>query len=306
MKKIIFIPFLAVIGLLAATILFFTIRPAIVSREIERSWIATPENIPPLQTTSQLEIIPLYEEERASADFISGHGVSYLIRTDRSTILMDVGNNPDGSAVAPFMQNMQTLGIDWIEIDRITLTHAHPDHMGGVSAWQENTISFGDLPSGLGERLIFVPADMAFQGAVHVSIPTLPSPDVATTGVIAYTESWPMSLYHVKGSEQALIVHVADHGLVLITGCGHPGLEKLVERVEAMYGLPVTGVVGGLHYEEFTADEVQSHIQFLQSRQPSLIALSPHDSSRDVLTTFGSAFPAVYRTLTVGEVVQFP
>jgi 7,8-dihydropterin-6-yl-methyl-4-(beta-D-ribofuranosyl)aminobenzene 5'-phosphate synthase len=178
--------------------------------------------------------------------------------------------------------------------------------MGGITAWHENRILFGELPDGLGERLIFVPTDMAFPGAVHVTIPTLPGLDVATTGVISYAENWPMSLYQAKGAEQALVIHVAGQGLVLISGCGHPGLEKMVERAETMYDLPVVGVVGGLHYEGLTADEVQSHILFLLSRQPSLIALSPHDSSSEALVAFNSAFPDIYHTLTVGEVVQLP
>lgn len=39
-------------------------------------------------------------------DFISGHGVSYLIRTDSATILLDISNNPDGLTVAPFVSTL--------------------------------------------------------------------------------------------------------------------------------------------------------------------------------------------------------
>jgi pimeloyl-ACP methyl ester carboxylesterase len=153
-----------------------------------------------------------------------------------------------------------------------------PTTFGGLKAWQERTISFGELPGGLGERLLFVPHVTTYKGAVHATIPTLPAPDIATTGVISYLEVWPISLFAPKGGEQALVVHVAGHGLVLITGCGHPGLERLVERAESLYGEQVVGVVGGLHYTNAAADELQPQIQFLQSRHPELVALSPHDS----------------------------
>ena len=79
---------------------------------------------------------------------------------------------------------------------------------------------------------------------------------MATTGVISYPEVWPLSLRDPKGYEQALVVHVAGQGLVLITGCGHPTLERLVIRAESLYDLPVVGVVGGLHYEGQTAADV--------------------------------------------------
>ena len=306
MKKLFWITFLALAGLFVTAFLFFTIRQTLTNRQIERAWEELPTIVPELKSTAHLEIIPLYEEAGANEDVIIGHGVSYLIRTDAATILMDVGHNPDELAIAPFAQNMQRLGIDWGEIDRIIISHPHPDHIGGIAAWRQHTVSFGELPGGLGERLVFVPSDMAFEGAIHATIPTLPGPDVATTGVISYPEVFPLSLSEPKGGEQALVVHVAGEGLVVITGCGHPTIERLVERAETLYGHPVVGVVGGLHYEQATAEEVQPHIEFLQSRGLSLVALSPHDSSPQALAAFKSAFPHAYQDLAVGSVIQFP
>ena len=306
MKKLFWFTVLALAGLFVTAILFFTIRQTLTNREIEREWEDVPKIVPELKSTARLEIIPLYEEAGVNEDVIIGHGVSYLIRTDAATILMDVGHNPDELAIAPFAQNMQRLGIEWEEIDRIVISHPHPDHIGGIAAWRQHTVSFGELPGGLDERLVFVPSDMAFKGAIHITIPTLPGPDVATTGVIFYPEVFPLSLSNPKGQEQALVVHVANHGLVVITGCGHPTMERLVERAETLYEQPVIGVVGGLHYETATADEVQPHIEFLQSRGLRLVALSPHDSSPQALAAFTSAFPHEYQDLLVGTAIQFP
>lgn len=276
------------------------------NQEVADEWATFDEQAPALATTSKLEIVPLYEASSANPDLISGHGVSYLVRTDSATLLLDVGDNPENLAVAPFAQNMQALGIFWDEVYRIVISHPHPDHVGGLAAWRERTISFGELPGGLGERLVFVPHVMTYKGAVHATTPTLPAPDIATTGVISYLETWPMTLFAPKGGEQALVVHVAGHGLVLITGCGHPGLERLVERAESLYGEQVVGVVGGLHYLNATAEELQPQIQFLQSRPVSLVALSPHDSGPNALAAFENAFPGAYHTLKVGESIQFP
>lgn len=305
MKKLkIILAMLLLIPLLLAVL--FGLRGRLAGQEVADEWANFDAQPPALATTSRLEIIPIYEAVSVSPDFTSGHGVSYLVRTDSATILLDVGDNPESLAVAPFAQNMQALGIAWGEVYRIVISHPHPDHVGGLAAWRERTISFGELPGGLGERLVFVPHVTTFKGAVHATIPTLPAPDVATTGVISYLEIWPMSLFAPKGGEQALVVHVAGHGLVLITGCGHPGLERLVARAESLYGEQVVGVVGGLHYLNATAKELQPQIQFLQSRQPKLLAISPHDSSSEALSAFERAFPDAYSTLKVGESIQFP
>lgn len=306
MKKLVLITLLALVSLALVAALYFTVRQSIANHAIESEWQAPLPMPPALVSTSHLEIIPLYEEASISPDLISGHGVSYLIRTDAATILMDVGHNPDELDIAPFMQNMQRLGINWEEIDRIVISHPHPDHIGGVAAWRPQTVSFGKLPGGIGERLVFVPSDMAFDGAIHATIPTLPSPDVATTGVISYPEIFPLSLFNPKGMEQALVVNIAGEGLVIITGCGHPTIEKLIARTEALYSLPVVGIVGGLHYEGFDFEDVQPHVEFLASRNLKLVAVSPHDSSPEALQAFQSAFADRYRPLKVGESTLFP
>lgn len=302
MKVLLLIPLFA----LPLLFLAYRVRQAQAARDVAEDWEQFSATAPELMTTSRLEIVPLYENASTSPDLISGSGVSYLVRTDSATILMDVGDNPDKLASPPFVQNMQKLGISWDEVYRVVITHLHPDHVGGLGAWRQDTIALGDLPGVFDERLVFVPAPVADKGAVHATIPTLPAPDVATTGVISFLETWPMTLFALKGGEQALVVHVAGHGLVLITGCGHPGLERLVERAESLYGERVVGVVGGLHYGMATAEELQPQIRFLESRAPELVALSPHDSAPPALDAFAAAFPDAYHTLTVGEVVRFP
>jgi 7,8-dihydropterin-6-yl-methyl-4-(beta-D-ribofuranosyl)aminobenzene 5'-phosphate synthase len=308
MKKIISILLLSLLALSLVVVAFFGIRQMLANREIAAELENLPDIAPQLQATSHLEIIPLYENAASSDEYVIGHGVSYLIRTDSATVLMDVGHNPDNAPIPPFEQNMQKLGIGWDEIDRIVISHPHPDHVGGVDAWREHTVSMGtfELPDDLGDRLIFVPAPVTFKNAIHATVPTLPAPDVATTGVIPYPEVFPVSLFEPKGMEQALVVNVENEGLVLISGCGHPTLERLVERAESLYGRPVIGVVGGLHYGEATPEEIQPHIQFLRARQPKLLALSPHDSSLQVLEAFESAFPGAYQTINVGNSIQFP
>jgi 7,8-dihydropterin-6-yl-methyl-4-(beta-D-ribofuranosyl)aminobenzene 5'-phosphate synthase len=308
MKKILLYSLFVLVGLVVLTTLFFTVRQGIANSQIEREGQIVPASVPDLETTTRLEIIPLYEEASADESFDFGHGVSYLIRTDSAAILMDIGNNPIESSQLPSLQNMQALGIHWEEIDAVVISHPHPDHVGGVKAWQNKTISFGDFTGDLSGTPVFVPTHLTYSGATLIQSvePTLISRDIATTGVISYPEVFPISLFNAKGYEQALVIHVAGEGLVMITGCGHPTMEKLVTRAEALFGEQVVGVVGGLHYEKVSAEDAQPHIQFLEPRQPKLIALSPHDSSPEALEAFQSAFSEAYQFIRVGKAVQFP
>ena len=308
MKKIFLYSLISFASMAAFFLLIFTVRQMIARGQVEREWQTHPASVPSLETTTRLEIIPLYEEASAEESFDFGHGVSYLIRTDSATILMDLGNNPDESAHLPSLQNMQTLGIPWEEINAIVVSHPHPDHVGGVKAWQDKTISFGDFAGDLSKMPIYVPTSLSHSSAILTasSEPTLVSKDIATTGLIPYSEVFPISLFSAKGYEQGLVIHVAGQGLVMITGCGHPTMEKLVERAETLFGEQVVGVVGGLHYEKLSVEDVQPHIRFLAPRQPKLIALSPHDSSPKALEAFQSAFPEAYRFVQVGEAIQFP
>ncbi len=306
MKRTSVFALLAIFGLLLSGILYYFVRQILTANEINAEWTTAPGFFPPLQATSSLEIIPLYEEASSNDGLVIGHGVSYLVKTDSSTILFDVGNNPDQLSIAPYYQNMSKLGIDWGEVDALVISHPHPDHIGGVEAWKNNTVSLGDLPRGIGDRLLFIPAKMNYKGAIHATIPTLPGQDVATTGVISYQESFPLSVFNPKGNEQALVINIKGQGLVVITGCGHPGLGKLVERAEKLYNTPVIGIAGGLHYENINVDGLEADIRLLKTNQIKLLALSPHDSSVDSMNTLASAFPSAYHTLRVGEAIKFP
>lgn len=308
MKKILLYSVSVLVSLVALSVLFFIVRQVSTNIQVDREWKVIPASIPNLETTTRLEIIPLYEEDRKDENLDFGHGVSYLIRTDSATVLMDLGNNPAESVHLPSLQNMQALGIDWKEIDAIVISHPHPDHTGGVKAWQNKTISFGDFNGDLSQMPIYIPVPLTYSGGslIHSTGPTLISKDIATTGAIPYPEVFPIYLSTPKGYEQGLVINVAREGLVLITGCGHPTIEKLVSRAEVLYDQQVVGVVGGLHYEKLSAKDVQPHIQYLELRHPKLVALSPHDSSPEALKAFQSAFPRAYHFVRVGEAIQFP
>jgi 7,8-dihydropterin-6-yl-methyl-4-(beta-D-ribofuranosyl)aminobenzene 5'-phosphate synthase len=124
-------------------------------------------------------------------------------------------------------------------------------------------------------------------------------------------------------AEQALVINVRGRGLVLITGCGHPEIERILAAAEKVVDAPIHAVVGGLHlpvhplgtpllpqavlgnpnwpWRPINEDDARSVIRSIQERGPGLIALSGHDSTPWTLEAFGQAFGDGYRTLRVGE-----
>jgi 7,8-dihydropterin-6-yl-methyl-4-(beta-D-ribofuranosyl)aminobenzene 5'-phosphate synthase len=124
-------------------------------------------------------------------------------------------------------------------------------------------------------------------------------------------------------AEQALVVNVRGRGLVLITGCGHPEIERTLAAAEKVVEATVFAVLGGLHlpvhpmgtpllpqavlgnpnwpWRPINEDDARAVIQSIQERGPSLVALSGHDSTPWTIEAFGGAFGDRYRTLRVGE-----
>lgn len=264
----------------------------------------------PLQIgeTKTLEILPLYEKA-AQGELASGHGVSYLIRTDNATILFDLGNNLNAASPSPLEHNMAKLGVSLDAIGLIVISHRHPDHVGGQNWWNKKSFSLtGASQPSLGSIPIFVPEAMTYPGSSPTLAdgPTRLADGVATTGLNTYAQPFPIWLATPKGAEQALAVNVAGRGIVLITGCGHMGLQALLERAETAFALPVVGVVGGLHYGNANAAALQSEIQLMRELDPELVALSPHDSGPAALDAFAQDFPAAYQPIRVGATITIP
>ena len=156
---------------------------------------------------------------------------------------------------------------------------------------------------------------------IHSEKPLILAKGVATIGTISN------SLFLIGlEQEQALAINVEGKGIVLIVGCGHQTLPKIIERAESLFDEPIYGLIGGLHYpvnggpieimgmffhqmfgtgklpwDPITIEELQENIKFLKNINPKIIALSAHDSSDVSLKAFQDAFPEAIRTINVGE-----
>ena len=234
----------AVMAVAVAGVVWLQLRTSSGAAEVAREWQATKsEVLRDLGSTRRLEITPLVNWH-GEPGFATEAGVSYLVRTDDLTILFDVGWNEQGQSPSTLQRNMEKLGIDPDSIDAVFISHAHRDHVGG-SAWErDQTFALGSPRVSLGGRQVWAPKPMRYPGArvVVTGRPQQLAPAVATTGTIA------RQLTMGRVEEQALVVNVEGHGLVVLVGCGHQTVPKLIERVRATFPHRLFGLVGDLHY----------------------------------------------------------
>jgi len=292
-------------------------------RRADRVWAsARYPKLKDVGTVKRLTILPLIDWYTAREGLIVEAGVSYLVRADDATILFDVGYNTRSEHPSPLLRNMAALGVDVADVDALVISHAHEDHVGGISHMMQHTFALSGQPVDLKGIPAYVPLPLSNPTAqvTVVDGPRVIAPGVASMGTI------PRQMFFFGWTlEQSLAVNVEGKGIVLIVGCGHPTLQRIVDRAEMLFDEPVYGLVGGLHYpvtasrevkfglplqrllctgkwpwDPITRQDVEAAIAYLQRRNPQVVALSAHDSCDWSIEAFRQAFGAAYEDLLVG------
>ena len=312
-----------VVALMISIVVIVEIKTRIgVAHAADQFTAHRPTRIRDLGTTKTLSILPLVDWHSVGPDLRTEMGVSYLIETDDHRILFDVGHNARQESPSPLEHNMAALGVALDSIDTIFISHNHFDHVGGKARQDGRTFSVGVEQRPLSNVRVFVPIEMTYPGLepIHTPEPTVIGKGVASTGTI------PRQLVFGWIDEQALVVHVEGRGAVLIVGCGHQTISRLLERYDRIFSEPLYGIVGGLHYPvpdgrmrllglnaqrllasgdgmfaPISMDDVKADLAQLQARGLGLIGVGGHDSSDEVIAMFAQAFGQAYQHVRVGR-----
>ena len=266
-----------------------------------------------------LELTALVEW-KAKEGFVSDSGVSYLLKSNLSRMLFDVGFGPARPALT---HNASRLKFDMNQVDALTISHLHCDHMGGITAQHSRQVR---VPANIMSRDImpcFLPDTADAQGfhAQVVKNPQMLVPGFVSTGplsrslfIFGYTE------------EQALLALIKGKGLVVITGCGHPAIETILSMARRISEKPIYAICGGLHFpvsrgrgnragiqlqtilgtgkpiwKRITDEDLTHTIEAINEAGPERVLLSAHDTCDHSINRMQKELRAKVEVIKAGE-----
>ena len=106
--------------------------------------------------------------------------------------------------------------------------------------------------------------------------------------------------------EIALVAQVQDKGLVILTGCGHPGIINIIRKAEAITGVGrIEGIMGGLHLIDASNARILATIEELCRREIGWIAAGHCTGMRAQMELLRS-FAGKFSPLRTGMTVRIP
>jgi 7,8-dihydropterin-6-yl-methyl-4-(beta-D-ribofuranosyl)aminobenzene 5'-phosphate synthase len=200
-------------------------------------------------------LVITYDNEAYDGRLMPAWGFSCLVRLGHKDILFDTGG--DGAIL---MHNVGLLGIDLAQVDTVVLSHMHGDHVGGLaSVVQYNPAVTIYMPASASEQ---------FRREVRLAGPAVEEVgDPRQIGEHAFTTG------ELDGGlkEQALVLKTLS-GLVVITGCAHPGVVAMVRKAKQIAGGEVRLVVGGFHLGGAGTGAIQAAIDDLLGLGVEMVA----------------------------------
>ncbi len=169
-------------------------------------------------------------------------GFAAYIEYDDHVLLFDTGGS--GSIL---LDNMEQLGLDPQRIEVVVLSHIHGDHTGGLMDLLYTGIKpIVYLPRAFPETFKYTVQTQTEVVEVLESIEILPG--VYSTGELGAIV------------EQGLILETAE-GMVIITGCAHPGVVRMIRKAKSIVEGDVAFVTGGFHLGDTSRSQIENIIE---------------------------------------------
>ena len=256
---------------------------------------------------TKAQITVLYDAFGKPSAMQRDWGYAGLIEYSGKRILFDTGNNPEILA-----QNAKAKGIDLSKLDFVVMSHRHGDHMGGMAyllsvnpkvkiyAPKEGFGVYGaDLPSAFYRKDASLPPEQRYY-------------EGKPPEVIRFGSAWPGANFELidKNTEIApgihLIALVSDKpgtlelrelslaintpdGMVIVVGCSHPGIDKIVAAAAAI-NPRIHFVAGGFHLVVSKDDEIEKIVTALRDTYKVARVAPGHCTGEPTFTALKKAF----------------
>jgi 7,8-dihydropterin-6-yl-methyl-4-(beta-D-ribofuranosyl)aminobenzene 5'-phosphate synthase len=274
-------------------------------------------------STPARRITVLYDAFGSRPELQKDWGYSALVEYDGKRILFDTGND-----AAIFAANVKKLGVDLRKLDFVVISHRHADHTAGLNYLLKVNpkvriytplevfgVFGGQTPKGFYRREPSLPSNMRYFGGdakEQVTTGTM-WPGANFSPVDGLIEISPgihlvATVSQVAGTlemRELTLALTTPNGLVLVAGCSHPGIVKIIESA-APIGKPVHMIFGGLHLAPRTVAEATAVAAELHDKWKVARVAVGHCTGEPAFAAFKTTFGEDYLYAGLGSVLDVP
>lgn len=218
----------------------------------------------------------------------SSWGLSVLVEAPGVRVLFDADTEP-----GVLEWNSRLLSADLASVDFVVVSHEHRDHTGGLEYVARvkpgaTVYAPAHMDRGVAERL----ESMGFR-VVGVGETVEVAGGVAVVGEL-----------YGPPYEQALAVNIEGLGLVVLVGCSHPGVDRIVEKAFRDLGVRPHAVLGGFHLSGAPRGEVERVMDRLAGLGVERV-YPMHCSGDEAKRTLRERHPQRYGEARTGSRIEF-
>lgn len=211
-------------------------------------------------------------------------GFAALVKCNGRNILFDTGGN-----AGVLQANLKAMGADPEHFEFIVVSHEHWDHVNGLPVVLrpgQKAFLLSAFPQKLKDSVRQAGAQL-----IEVTGPQEIMPGVHTTGELGKT---------IK--EQALVVD-SPKGLIIVTGCSHPGIVEIVRAAKELFKKDVFLVLGGFHLYGHSAAQVRDITGQLKSLGVKKVAPC-HCTGEKAIALFQAEYGKDFLKIGAGSVID--
>ena len=272
------------------------------------------------------QITVLYDAFGKPSTLKRGWGYSALVEYGGRRVLFDTGD--DG---ADFAYNVRTLGVDLTRLDFVVLSHRHGDHTSGLHHvlsvnpgvriyTPADTAGFGTptppaLMKLIQRKVDSLPEDMRYFGGnpPEKHVPGTPWPGANFAQIRQPTEVLPgLFLFSTQsdatGFKEMNEISMAirtQQGAVLIVGCSHAGIEKILEAASTIDSR-IYSVTGGFHLVDVPDAEVSRMASSFRDTWKIERMAPGHCTGQFAFSELSRAYASQFDHAGVGSVIALP